>query len=115
MSLADSAASVLERLGEPVTVKYETDEVRNPATGEITTPAVSVEIEGFGYPGGYSSMDVDGDTIRRSDVRLTLSKVSERPQVGWTALVDGVEYRIMDSRKVRFSGDDVVYICQLRV
>ena len=115
MSLAESARNVLTRLGEAITFTYETGEVRDPATGEVVTPATTVEVTGFGYPGGYRNMDIDGDVIRRGDIRLTAEKVSTRPQVGWRCTVDSVEYRVIDVRKVRQSGADVVYICQLRV
>lgn len=115
MTIVDSARSVLAKLGEAITFTYETGEVRDPATGEVITPATEVNVAGFGYPGSYRSQDIDGDTIRRNDIRLTAEKVSERPQVGWTCTVDSKEYRVMNARKVRFSGGDVVYICQLRV
>ena len=115
MSITESARNVLTRLGEAITFTYETGEVRDPATGAVITPATTVEVTGFGYPGGYRNMDIDGDVIRRGDIRLTAEKVSTRPQVGWRCTVDGVEYRVMDVRKVRQSGADVVYICQLRV
>lgn len=115
MSITQSASNVLTKLGEAITFTYETGEVRDPATGEVITPASTTEVTGFGYPGGYRSMDIDGEVIQRGDVRLTAEKVSTRPQVGWRCTVDSREYRVMDVRKVRFSGDDVVYICRLRV
>ena len=115
MSITESVRNVLTRLGEAITFTYETGEVRDPATGEVVTPATTAEVAGLGYPGGYRNMDIDGDVIRRGDIRLTAEKVSTRPQAGWRCTVDSVEYRVMDVRKVRQSGLDVVYICQLRV
>lgn len=115
MTLQTSVSNVLERLGEPVVFSYTTDEVRDPVTGEIITPGSTVEVEGNGYPGRYRQMDIDGEVIQRSDTRLIVEKVSERPQVGWDCTVDGKEYRVMDAQIVRFSDDDVIYICQLRV
>lgn len=115
MSIADTAARLLAKEGEPVTLSYTTAEVRDPATGEIITPGSTVTVDGNGYPGGYRSMDIDGDVIRQGDIRLTLERVSESPQVGWSCLVDGVSYRVMDVRKVRRAGSDVIYILQLRV
>lgn len=115
MSIVTSARNVLTKLGEAITFTYETGEVRDPATGQIITPATTVTVDGFGYPGDYKSMDIDDDAIRRGDIRLTAEAVSERPQVGWRCTVDSKEYRVMDVRKVRFSGADVVYVCQLRV
>lgn len=115
MTIVQSASTLLARLGEPVVFSYEVDEVRDPATGEIITPGSTVEVDGNGYPGRYRQMDVDGETILRSDTRLVVEKVSQRPKIGWNCTVDGKKYRVMDAKFVRKSGEDVIYICQLRI
>lgn len=115
MTVTQTASRLLAKEGEPVVLSYTTAEVRDPATGEIVTPGSTVTVDGNGYPCGYRSMDIDGDVIRQGDIRLTLEKVSERPQVGWSCLVDSVSYRVMDVRKVRRAGSDVIYTLQLRV
>jgi len=115
MSIADTATSLLTKLGEAVALTYETDEVRSPATGEITTPATENEVSGFGYPSRYQNAEVDGTVIKRSDTRLVLNKVSRRPEQGWRAQVQGKAFRVMDVQPITKSGADVVYICQLRV
>lgn len=114
MTLAATASRLLEQFGEPVTLAYETGGDIHPATGEVITPATSVEIAGNGYAGRYTSQDLGGGNIESGDIRLTLEKVSERPQKGWSCTVDGDTYRVMDVRKVRKSAEDVIYICQLR-
>ena len=115
MSIADTATSLLTKLGEAVALTYETNEVRNPATGEITTPATQNQVSGFGYPSRYQNAEVDGTVIKRSDTRLVLNKVSRRPEQGWRAQVQGKTFRVMDVQPITKSGADVIYIFQLRV
>jgi len=115
MSIADTATKLLAKFGEPVTLTHETNEVRDPATGEITTPASENVVPGFGYPSRFQNAEVDGTVIKRSDTRLVLNKVSRRPEQGWRAQVQGKTFRIMDVQPITKSGADVIYICQLRV
>jgi len=115
MSIADTGTKLLAEFGESVSLTYETDEVRNPATGEITTPASENVVPGFGYPGNFQNAEVDGTVIKRSDTRLILNKVDEEPAQGWRAQVQGKTFRVMDVQPITKSGADVVYICQLRV
>jgi len=115
MSIVDTATTLLAKFGEAVALTYETDEVRNPATGQITTPATENEVPGVGYPSRYQNAEVDGTVVKRSDTRLILNKVSEEPLQGWRAEVQGKTFRVMDVQPITKSGADVIYICQLRV
>jgi len=115
MAIADTATTLLAKFGEAVSLTYETDEVRNPATGEIITPASENVVPGFGYPSRFQNAEVDGTVVQRSDTRLILNKVDEEPAQGWRAQVQGKAFRVMDVQPITKSGADVVYICQLRV
>ena len=114
MSIADTATTLLAKFGEAVSLTYETDEVRNPATGEVTTPASENVVPGFGYPSRFQNAEIDGTVIKRSDTRLILNKVDEEPEQGWRAQVQGKTFRVMDVQPITKSGADVIYICQLR-
>jgi len=115
MSIVDLGTKLLAEFGEAVSLTYETDEVRNPATGEVTTPASENVVSGFGYPSRFQNAEVDGTVIKRSDTRLILNKVDEAPEQGWRAQVQGKTFRVMDVQPITKSGADVIYICQLRV
>ena len=115
MSIVDLGTKLLAEFGEAVSLTYETDEVRNPATGEVTTPASENVVSGFGYPSRFQNAEVDGTAIKRSDTRLILNKVDEAPEQGWRAQVQGKTFRVMDVQPITKSGADVIYICQLRV
>ena len=115
MAIADTATTLLAKFGEAVSLTYETDEVRNPATGEIITPASENVVPGFGYPSRFQNAEIDGTVVQRSDTRLILNKVDEAPEQGWRAQVQGKTFRVMDVQPITKSGADVIYICQLRV
>ena len=115
MSIADTGTKLLAEFGEAVSLTYETDEVRNPATGEIITPASENVVPGFGYPSRFQNAEIDGTVVQRSDTRLILNKVDEAPEQGWRAQVQGKTFRVMDVQPITKSGADVIYICQLRV
>lgn len=114
MLLSATASRLLTKYGEAVTLSYKTGGGVDPATGTVTTPQTTVTVGGFGYPSRYQKEEIDGAVIKADDVRLVLEKVAERPQSGWSALVDSKQYRVMDVRPVRRSATDVIYICQAR-
>lgn len=112
--LALAAIELLEELGEPVVIRRPGGEERDPATGDLIGSATPLEFDGHGYPGQYEADEVDGTTIHSSDTKLLLGLIAQRPQVGWEADVDGKTLRIMEAEAVRKSGQDIIYICQLR-
>lgn len=114
MSLADTAAALLARYGEPVVLSYASGGDTDPVTGEQTTPPTVVTVNGNGYTGRYKSSDVDGYAVLATDIRLVLEKVSAVPQVGWDVTVAGVGYQIVHVQRLRQTGADVLYLCQLR-
>lgn len=115
MSLSDTATALLARNGEAVVISYTNAEVRNPATGEITTPGTTVTLNGYGYPSRYRAHEIDGTVVKHSDTKLILSKISTRPESGWLAFVQSKSFRIMDVQPITKAGADIIYICQLRV
>lgn len=127
MSLADTAAALLVKFGEEVTItSLPTAPGFDPITGAPSTggPAPgpgpgpggdgeTVEVA-YGYPAGYKAGEVDGQAIMAGDIKLILEVTATEPQVGGKALVDGSTYRIMDLKRIRRSGVNTIYICQLR-
>ena len=113
--LTATAAKLLLKYGQSVVLKYETGGTIDPATGVVTVPATQETVSGYGVASRYKNAEVDGTLIKSSDQRLVLEKVSSAPQAGWKAQVSGKEYKVMDSMPVSPGGEDVIYICQLRL
>jgi hypothetical protein len=113
MSIEKTASRLLKAYGEGIEFEYKTGGGFNPSTG-VPLPAVLVKIKGHGYPGRYESNEIDGTVIKSGDIKLTVEKISQRPQVGWDVIVDGQKYRVQNVQHIRFSGRDVIYVCQIR-
>lgn len=115
MSIAQTASRLLEQYGEPVSIVFPSaTPAFDPITGQPQTPGASTTITGFGYPSAYRDSEIDGDVIRAGDIRLVLEKVATAPEVNTSAIVDGKTYRIQSVQKIRRTGSDVIYVCQLR-
>ena len=118
--IAESAALLLAREGETVSIAFPGTPAFDPVTGAAQTPTAATTVTGKGYPSQYRKSELGaGDqngqtTIQSGDIRLTLEKITPRPEVNCTATVDGRTYRVMDVRPIRKAGADVIYICQLR-
>ncbi len=113
-SIAATASKLLAAKGEPVTITFVGGGTSDPITGEAQTPAANTDYTGNGYPSQYMQKDINGTNIIAGDVRLILELIGQRPEVGCQATVDSKTYRVMDVNPIRLSGDDVIYICQLR-
>ena len=114
MSIADTASRLLAVNGEPVQFSYTSGGSYDPSVGGIVGGS-QVFVDGNGYPSSYSSNSINGTSIQSGDVRLICERLSERPSAqGWQCLVDGLDYKVMDVQPVRKSGQDIIYIVQLR-
>ena len=112
--IAERAALLLAREGEAVSIAFPGTPAFDPITGDAQTPTAATTVTGKGYPGQYRKSELDQKTVQSGDIRLTLEKITPRPEVNCTATVDGRTYRVMDVRPIRKAGADVIYICQLR-
>jgi len=114
-ALQTTATRLLRENGQAITLNYESSEVIDPATGVVTTVATNNSISGYGLASNYDQSEIDGNSIRSSDIKLLLSNTSSAPQPGWTATVDSKVHRVMDVRQIKPAGTNVMYILQLRV
>lgn len=109
------AIAQLQEDGELVTfTPTESGDVYDPATGGTTGGTTGTPVTAYAYPSGYKNNEQNGDTVKAGDIRLVTQKMTTRPIVGWTVVVDTVTYRVMDVKPIRQSGVDIIYICQLR-
>jgi hypothetical protein len=113
-SQAQTASRLLAKYGETVSIIFPVYSGTDPITGEVIGTNTSTTITGKGYPSLYQKQDIDGATIQTGDIRLILELINTRPAVGCLATVDGTTYRIMNVQPIRLTGEDVIYICQIR-
>lgn len=115
IEFAGDINELLDELGEPVHFTTETvgggfDEI----SGDPIPAPPPLVLEGVGYPARYVAQDVDGTAVLASDVRLVCGRLTSRPEKNMKCTVDVKVYRVMSVQPIRMSGEDVVYICQLR-
>ena len=113
-SQAQTASRLLAAYGESVSIVFPDYSGTDPITGAPTGDSEDTVIAAKAYPSRYQKQDIDGATIQTGDIRLILELISARPAVGCLAVVDSVTYRIMNVQPIRLTGEDVIYICQLR-
>ena len=111
---ADSAARLLAKNGELVTIQFPGSPSRDPITGASVAVATSTSVTANGYPAAYTSANIDGTVIRQNDIRLLLELIEPRPIRGCLAVVDGATYQVLDVQVIRKAAADVMFICQIR-
>jgi hypothetical protein len=116
MAIADTALNLLQTFGDAVTIEFAPsgNGGYDPITGDPVATVPGSVLTGYGYTGAYKGDEVDGATIKAGDIRLILSKITARPEVGSIVTVDGTTYRAMNVQNVRMKAADVIYIVQLR-
>ena len=120
MSIADAQADIasaiesLQESGEQAIFSYAVDPVFDNDTGDLISGGTSGTQTAYGYPENYSNAEIDGSNIMRGDIKLICSAGALRPGIGWSCLLDSVNYRVMNCEPIRESGVDVIYYVQLR-
>lgn len=106
----------LEAFGRTVNLVRVTEGAYNVATG-ATAAATTANYSAYGLPDGYNSLEVDGTSIRNSDIKLWLSTptTGEVPLVGDTATIDSVVHRIVNVGKITAQGSNLIYELQCRI
>jgi len=111
---AETAAKLLAKYGEPVSVTFSDYAEYDPVTGAADGTTTQTTVVSSGYPSAYSTTEIDGTVIEAGDVRLILALISPAPVMGCMVALGGKAYRIMAVRQVRLSGADIIFICQVR-
>jgi len=111
---AETAARLLAKYGEPVSVTFTDWAEYNPITGAADGTTTQTTVTASGYPSAYKTTEIDGTVIEAGDVRLILELIAPTPVMGCLVDLSGTAYRIMDVAQVRLSGANIIFICQIR-
>ena len=114
-SLQSTATRLLQGNGQAITFRYEAGESIYPATGVVTTPASESTVAGFGVALNYTNVELNGESIIESDLKLLVDNVATEPQVGWKATVNSETWRVMRVMPVNPAGTNVMYELQIRI
>ena len=111
---AQTAARLLAKYGEPVIVTFTDWAEYDPITGADVGSSTISTINAVGYPSQYHTKDIDGVVIQAGDIRLILELINPEPVIGCLVEINNTVYRIMDIQSIRLSGQDIIFICQVR-
>jgi hypothetical protein len=111
---AQTAARLLAKYGEPVTVTFTDWAEYDPITGAADGSTLTATLTAAAYPAAYQTKEIDGSNIQAGDVRLILGAIPSTPVMGCLVAMNGTTYRIMAVQQVRLSGANIVFICQIR-
>lgn len=113
-SLQNTAYNLLKANGQAITFSYTSGEDVDPATGVVSDAGSSVTVTGYGAATKYKNMEIDGEAINASDLRLICDNVATKPEQGWNVYVNSGNWRVMNVEEISPAGTNVIYICQLR-
>jgi len=111
---AQTAARLLAKYGEAVTVTFTDWAEYDPITGADVGSSTTSTVNAVGYPSKYHTKDIDGVVIQAGDIRFVMELITPEPVIGCLIEINGTTYRIMDIQSIRLSGQDVIFICQVR-
>lgn len=112
MTLADTAASMIDRFGSTATYQSRTGSINDTTlkkTATVTEYTVTMQVSQFrrGYmPGMVQDGDLEG--------RLAASGLAFTPQKNDKVVWDGKSFSVQNVDKMKVGGEDAVYILVLR-
>jgi len=112
--MASTALSLLTKFGETVSFTNAVQGTYSPTTG-TTGASTDTVFTGYGFPTGFSAVELAQEEVLVKDVKLIVNKTSQRPAVDDTVTFSSVTYRVLDVQEVKAQGADIIYILQVRV
>ena len=114
--LIPKVLEIVERLGKRVTFTVAPPAAYNPDTGEAAQVAAATYSKKVSPPDLYHESLVNGDNIRKGDVRVWLPAggLEFTPVINASVTIDGTVWTVMDVQPV-YSGEKIaIYGLQLR-
>ena len=113
-SLQEKALNLLKANGQAITFSYTSGEDIDPATGVVSDSGTTVSVAGFVAATKYRNIEIDGEAIHASDLRLICDNVATKPEQGWNIYINSGTWRVMDVQEISPAGINIIYICKLR-
>lgn len=112
--MATTALRLIVTYGEAITLTRVVEGAYDPATGSTGAPTTT-PYSGYGAPTNYNKLEVDGQQVKTSDIRLLVHALSVVPIPGDIVTLNSADYRVMDVDQTRAQGEDIIYTLQLRL
>lgn len=106
-------ALVINEVGKDLTLRKITEGDYNPATGSVVNTPADTTVKGMLL--NYRDSQVDGSIIQQGDRRAVIRTGDAVPEIQDILIEGSTQYRIIDVRTVEYSGNAVIYSCQVRL
>jgi len=108
---------LIEENGEEMVLNQKSFSQYDPATGEMTSTTVGVNI--IAYQGSYDLAEVDGTMVIRGDRKVVMPSTDVNgdpfePDVDDTVEATGDKTTIVSVSKIMSAGSVICYVCQVR-
>jgi hypothetical protein len=108
-----TAARLITKYGQPVTLTHKTPGAYDPATGTATETTATQLTTGAVF--NWASGVIDGTLIRTTDRQLYMPAVTTAPELGDTVTIGAIVYTLVEPLKPLSPGGVVVfYECNIR-
>lgn len=110
--LKSVASSLLQSKGQQVTFSRKVSSGFDPVLGNNTTNTTT--FTGYGAAFDYNQSELDGSIVQNGDIRFLMESTTSAPELGDTATINSVIYRVMNVKPLSPAGTVVSYEVQLR-
>lgn len=73
-----------------------------------------IEDEGVGVITSFDASEIDGETIKQTDVKLVLMNTIE-PMLSDTFIIGGISYKYVSHKNIAPDGNIILYMVQVRI
>ena len=113
--LIATGRALIQKYGQSMAVERVAEGAYDITDGTVAA-GTTTNYTAYGAPMDYTSSEVDGKTIRMSDIKVWLEKpTTVTPLVGDIITIDTVDLRIVNVVKLKAQGSDIVYKLQCRL
>ncbi len=102
----------IKKYGAKITVEYAGGGTFDPVAGTESGGSPTVK-NGYGMITEYDDREIDGETIRRTDVKLIAAKI-DPPAPNDDVTAGGKRYKVVNASTIRPGGVNVLVKVQLR-
>lgn len=114
-NLIATARALIQKYGQSMVIERVAEGAYDVSDGSVAA-GTTTNYTAYGAPMDYTSSEVDGKTIRVSDIKVWLEKpTTQTPLVGDIITIDSVDLRIINVVKLKAQGLDIVYKLQCRL
>lgn len=113
-SVTTIATNLLREFGESASFTRVEEGAYDASDGSVAAGSTT-NYTGFVVPIDYIGKEIDGIYVLQGDIKLFVEKTSTEPLRGDVVTLNSLAYRVMETKKFRVNGENLLYELQVRV